>query len=65
METQYEQFIKRMKDLGASKPYMSENEYNSFHGIEQEAVIEPLQVRPKKDRKPIATTHENYEKVEA
>lgn len=61
----YLQFTERMKELGASKPYMSENDYNAFHSIEQEAVIEPLQIRPKKDRKPIDTTHENYEKIEA
>lgn len=43
--TEYEKFIERMKELGASKPYMSEKDFNEFHGIETEEKIPVLKLK--------------------
>lgn len=55
----YQEFVKRMEELKASKPYMSEKDYNEYHGIETESIIEPLRIRPKNQRE-MSATFENH-----
>ncbi|HEY5630500.1 MAG TPA: hypothetical protein VIR31_00090 [Nitrososphaeraceae archaeon] len=62
--TEYEKFVKQMDKLKATKPYMSEKDFNAFHGINTEEVIEPLQIRPKKDARQVNATMKNYNKIE-
>lgn len=40
---------------------MGEIEFNKMEGIEQETIIPPLQIRPKKYARKIEATHGNYE----
>lgn len=59
----YESFIERLKELGASKPYMKRKQWNEMQGIENEPVL-PSPIRTQTHDKLIEPTHENYEKIE-
>lgn len=64
--TPYKRFIQQMKDMGASKPYMSEKDFKEANGIvdDAEECLPPLVIVPKRDARTIQPTHENYVKVE-
>ena len=57
----YQSYCAQMR--GLRKTPMSQADFNIMQGINEDPIIKPLQIRPKKDAKPIAATHANYEKT--
>lgn len=55
----YDKYCRDMKKF--KKVPMSEIEFNKMEGIEQETIIPPLQIRPKKYARKIEATMRTYE----
>lgn len=62
--TAYEKFIDRMKELNASKPWMSEDEFNIAHGIKKEVEIPVFIARQSKSAKQVHPTIQAHTIIE-
>ena len=56
----YQSYCAQMR--GLRKTPMSQADFNIMQGINEDPIIKPLQIRPKKDARPINATFENYSK---
>lgn len=64
IEQLYTSYLKEMKRLKATPPFMSIKQFADSQGIELEEVIEPLVLAPRNSMSPMSPTLNNHIKTE-
>lgn len=59
----YEKYLSDMKRLGASKPYMTEQQFKEAYGIKDKDTFKPLTLTPKRDSRKVAASLDNFIKA--